>query len=139
MNTGPSGGGWRSLKTVVAEHNDCHGEDEEVSWEHKLKASLVSIIHRGGGRYFIVGGGGRVLSAFGRFNERGGGCCLRSLYLFHVAGNLNHYLIIFILKVKVGGGGGAAADPYHHRNTEGVQGQGSKGTQSPAMVSNWIG
>ena len=29
--TGTSGGGWRSLKTVVAEHNDCHGEDEEVA------------------------------------------------------------------------------------------------------------
>ena len=38
-----SRGGWRSLKTVVAEH--CHGEDEGVGWEHKLKASLVSIIH----------------------------------------------------------------------------------------------
>ena len=45
MNTGTSGGGWRSLKTVVAEHNDCHGEDEEVGWEHKLKSTLVSIIH----------------------------------------------------------------------------------------------
>ena len=29
----------------MAEHNDCHGKDEEVGWEHKLKASLVSIIH----------------------------------------------------------------------------------------------
>ena len=39
-----------------------------------------------------------------RFNKRGGGrCCPRSLYHFHVAGNLIHYVIIFILKASLYG------------------------------------
>ena len=45
MKKEAGGGSGRSLKTVVAEQNGCLGEDKEVGWEYKLKASLVSIIH----------------------------------------------------------------------------------------------
>ena len=36
IKKGTSGAGWRSLKIVVADHNNDQGENDEVGWEHKL-------------------------------------------------------------------------------------------------------